>query len=282
MAIIDVAANYYEEFDADYRREVPAEGYGGWKKTPLPMNTETTALVVMHAWDCGTYEQYPGWYRAVEYIPRSVEISRKVFPRLLSTVRSSGMKVFHVAAGDNGYFKKYEGYRLACGLPGALEEEEKYSVEGDPAYDAVRSFKSRLGSHNRKDIENGFAHVDFLPEAKPVGTEAVAENTHQLYALCKHNRINHLVYAGFAIDWCLLLSPGGMQDMRQRGLLCSAVRQAVTAVENHLSARTEMWKELGLWRVAVDFGLVYDLDDLVKALEAQPRADDTESPKGRR
>lgn len=266
MSIIDVPASYYEEFDADYGRDVPAEGYGGWKKAPLPLNTETTALVVMHAWDCGTYEQYPGWWRAVEYIPRATEISRTVFPRLLSAVRASPMRLFHVAGGDNGYYKKYEGYRLACSLPGAMERDPTYGIDTDPAYEAVRKFKSGLGSHNKRDIERGFANVDFLPEAKPVGAEGVAENAHQLYALCRHFKVNHLVYAGFAIDWCLLLSSGGMEDMRRRGLMCSAVRQAVTAVENHLSARTELWKEHGLWRVAVDFGLVYDVDDLVRAL----------------
>lgn len=266
MSIISVPASYFEEFDADYTRDVPAEGYGGWKKASLPLNTETTALVVMHAWDCGTYEQYPGWWRAVEYIPRSIEISRTVFPKLLSAVRSSTMKVLHVAGGDNGYYKKYEGYRFACSLPGAMEAERTYTVDRDEAFDALRDFKGRLGSHNKKDIENGFAHVDFLPDARPAGAEGVAENAHQLYALCRHHRINHLIYAGFAIDWCLLLSSGGMEDMRRRGLLCSAVRQAVTAVENNVSARKELWKEHGLWRVAVDFGLVYDMDDLVSAL----------------
>lgn len=269
MSIINVNTCYYEQFDADYCLDVPGEGYGGWKKTILPINTERTALVLMHAWDCGTYEQYPGWYRAVEYIPRAVEISKTVFPKLLSTVRNTDMKVFHVAAGNNGYYKKYEGYRFAKSLPAALTEERKFGVDRDEAYDKLKQFKNQIGSHNRRDIERGFANTDFLPEAKPMEHEGVAEDAKQLYALCRHYQVNHLIYAGFAINWCLLLSPGGMFEMRQRGMLCSAIRQAVTAVENRETARHELCKEIGLWRVALDFGMVYDLDDLVSALEEQ-------------
>ena len=56
--------------------------------------------------------------------------------------------------------------------------------------------------------------------------------------------------------------------MSRRGLMCSAVRQAVTAVENKETARRELGKELGLWRVALAFGFVFDVDDLVGALAA--------------
>ena len=69
--IIRVPASYYQQFDADFNREVPAEGYGGWKRAEVEVSLQHTAVVVMHAWDCGTREEYPGWHRAVEYIPRS-------------------------------------------------------------------------------------------------------------------------------------------------------------------------------------------------------------------
>ncbi len=77
----------FSQFDADFARDVPAEGYGGWKTADLPLEIEHTALVVMYAWDCGTREQYPGLHRAVEYIPRAQDICKNIFPRLLGTVR---------------------------------------------------------------------------------------------------------------------------------------------------------------------------------------------------
>ena len=62
------------------------------------------------------------------------------------------------------------------------------------------------------------------------------------------------------------MSPGGMLDMSRHGVMCSALRQAVTAVENKESARGERYKEEGLWRVSVGFGFVYDVDDFVQAI----------------
>src|SRR5690606_21686676 len=115
MKSILVPTNYYQHFDADLSLEVPGEGYGGWKKRDLPLSLENTAVVVMHAWDIGTPEQYPGWRRAVEYTPRSYAISRDVFPDLLGTVRRSGLKLFHVVGGHD-YYSHYPGYGMAAQL----------------------------------------------------------------------------------------------------------------------------------------------------------------------
>ena len=33
--IVKVWANYYQQFDADYSRDVPGEGYGGWQRAEI-------------------------------------------------------------------------------------------------------------------------------------------------------------------------------------------------------------------------------------------------------
>ncbi|MBI2193210.1 MAG: hypothetical protein HYU36_14615 [Planctomycetes bacterium] len=260
-------AHYYQQFDADFDREVPGEGYGGWKKTELEISREHTAVVLMHAWDCGTRGQYPGWHRAVEYIPRANKISRSVFPRLLAAVRASGFRLYHIV-GSASYCQGYPGYRRAVDLAGPRPPRLEV-VKSDPVLDNLKKFRAEQvfpGSHNTGDIERGWKVTDFLPEARPAGEEGVVEDGHQLFALCKADGVNHLVYAGFAINWCLLLSPGGMHEMSRRGVMCSALRQAVTAVESKETAREELCKEVALWRVAVAFGFVFDLDDFIRGL----------------
>ena len=259
--------HYYQQFDADHDREVPAEGYGGWQCAELPLSWEHSALVIMHAWDCGTREQYPGWWRAIEYIPRSHEICRTVFPPLLQAARETGFNLFHVVGGGN-YYQSLPGYQHAAAIaepaPPAPEQ-----VAADPVMEELRRFRdgaSFLGENNREDTAAGFARIDFAPEARPLGEEGVAENEHQLLALCKEAGVNHLVYAGFAVNWCLLMSPGGLLDMSRRGVLCSILRQATCAVENKETAREELNKAEGLWRVALAFGFVYEVGDFVKAL----------------
>ncbi|RAV08172.1 hypothetical protein [Paenibacillus contaminans] len=270
MAIITLPTHYYRQFDADYSLDVPGEGYGGWDKADLPLNLDHTALVVMHALDCGTNEQVPGHFRAVEYIPRSYDISRTVFPGLLGAVRASGMKVAHVGMGES-YCKPYPGYRRIVELSGpgpALSER----ADEDPVSQQLIRFRADHvfpGANNHADITKGYPLRKFPREAEPVGDEAVALTSHQLNAWCKREKINHLIYIGFAINWCLLMSPGGMLDMSRNGIICSAIRQAVTAVENKETARLELNKELALWRVALAFGFVYDADDVIEALRSE-------------
>lgn len=268
--VLNIPVYYYQHFDADYALDVPEEGFGGWKRETLPFSRDHTALVVMHAWDAGTREDFPGWWRCVPYIPRANVIAEKVFPPLLAAVRNSGLPLFHVVGGGD-YYKNLPGYKRAVELAGpAPAEPEK--ISSDLVLDRLREFRDDhvfVGAHNAKDVSRGFARLDFPGPARPVGDEGVAENGHQLFALCKEKGVNHLVYVGFAINWCLLLSPGGMAEMAHRhGMMCSTIRQATTAVENKESARKEWCKELALWRTALAFGFVFDLDDFTGALKA--------------
>ncbi len=267
MRQIILNAHYYQQFDADPTLEIPGEGYGGWQQTELPIDLDHTAVVVMHAWETGTQAQYPGWYRAVEYIPRAEQIVAEIFPDLLATLRTSGVTLFHVVGGGD-YYRGYSGYQRAVALAGPTPDLPQ--VPSNPALDRLRRFRASnvfVGAHNRADTDAGFRQLDFPIIAQPQGDEGIAEDAHQLAALCLDGGINHLIYAGFAINWCLLMSPGGMVDMSRRGVMCSALRQAVTAVENQASARTQAHKEEALWRVALAFGFVFDVNNLITQVQ---------------
>jgi len=266
-----VSAQYYQHFDADFTRDVPEEGFGGWKQATVELAADHTAVAVMHAWDCGTEEKYPGWHRAVPYIPRSAEICWRVFPELLAAVRRSQVPLFHVVGGGD-YYKNLPGYLRTKELAGP-DPKPPESIPSDRARDHLLTFKQEHvhpGVHNIPDIDRGFARIDFAPEARPLGDEPIAENSHQLLALCREHEINHLIYAGFAVDGCLLVSPGGMVDMQRHGVLCSILRDATTAIESRETARGQLAKEVALWRVALLFGFVFDSKDLEQALNAGP------------
>lgn len=271
MTTIHLPTWYYKQYDADFTRDVPAEGFGSWDVAELPLALEHTAFVLMHAWDCGTREVYPGWHRMVEYIPRADAICRDVLPGLLSAIRSAAMPLYHVVSDmPSHYHKTLPGYQRVAEIAGSPPAPVP-QVSPDEVSAELRQFmhdRSCPGAHNQPDIDRGFARMSFLPQAVPLADEPIAENGRQLAAVCRQEGINHLIYAGFAINWCLLLSPGGMAEMSRYGLLCSAIRQAVTAVENRESARGELHKEEGLWRTSLSFGFVYNLQDITTALAA--------------
>jgi len=259
----------YQQFDADPARTVPAESYGGWHTVETELAPAHTALVVMHAWDCGQPGEFPGWDRTVEYRHRAVRILADVFPTLLAAVRSSPLPIFHVVGGSNDYYSHLPGYRRTVQL--TEESPEPDPVQPDPVHtrmQCLRATQGFPGNHNVADIAAGFARLDFAPAARPVGAEGIAANGAQLAALCRTHGVNHLLYTGFAINWCLLMSPGGMVDMARHGCLCSTIREAVTAVENRETARDEREKQQALWRVALEFGFVFSLADLLGALRS--------------
>lgn len=263
-------AQLYRQFDADPARAVPGEGYGDWHTVEAELAPAHTALVVMHAWDCGRTGEFPGWERAVEYRPRAERILAEVFPPLLAAVRRSPLPVFHVVGGDRDYYSHLPGYRPSA--PPAREPGSPPPVARDPVFERMQQLRAAQGfpgAHNAPDIAAGFARLDFAPPARPVGGEGIAKDGTQLAALCHARGVNHLVYVGFALNWCLLMSPGGMVDMKRRGCLCSTIREAVTAVENRETAREEREKSQALWRVALEFGFVFALDDFLKALPAK-------------
>jgi len=57
--------------------------------------------------------------------------------------------------------------------------------------------------------------------------------------------------------------------MSRRGIMCSAVRDAVTSVENKETARDQLGKQIALWRVALGFGFVFDVDNLIEVLASE-------------
>jgi nicotinamidase-related amidase len=267
MKPVRLRAQLYQQFDADPSRAVPAETYGGWQTVDVDLAPAHTAIVVMHAWDCGAPHEYPGWRRGVEYYPRAEAILAKIFPPLLAAVRASPFPLFHVVGGGKDYYSHLPGHQRAVRLAG--ESPSPARSAPDPIYEQlqrVRSARGFPGAHNAADIAAGFKRLDFAPSARPIGDEGIAENATQLAALCRERGINHLIYVGFAINWCLLMSPGGMVDMSRHGCLCSTIREAVTAVENRETAREEREKQQALWRVALEFGFVFGLEDFLTAL----------------
>lgn len=273
--MMTLPAHYYKQHDADVRLDHPGQGFDGWTTRLLDVPLEKTALVSMHVSNTGLVNEIPpgldspyaGWFRFVEYLSRSASISKKVFPPLMKAARDASMTVIHVGSSAH-YCEKYTGYQEAIKLAGEEPKREAGAVV-DPLKEQWQKERSlqMQGAHNIGDIQAGRKKVDFAPQAYPLENEPVVINSHQLNAVCRDRDIWHLVYVGFAINWCLLASPGGMIDMSRMGYVCSTIQQATSAVENAETCSEEWAKKVALWRVALMFGYVFDVDPFVGALQ---------------
>ena len=265
---LKLSTSYYQQFDADWTLPEPALTYGGWQHAEVEIEPRHTALVLMHAWDNGTPEEHPASYRSEDHLGRANHIMAEVFPPLLAAARGAGLTVLHVVSGGR-YYKEQPGYRRAVELAGT-PPPPLGQAPTDPVHQQLQRFRrDRVypGAHNTSDCDASFASTDFHPAARPLDGEGIAHFDYQLHALCSQAGVNHLIYAGFAINWCLLLSASGMIDMSRRGYICSTLREAVTAVENKETVRGELWKELALCRVSIEFGFVFGVEDFIAALD---------------
>jgi hypothetical protein len=95
----------------------------------------------------------------------------------------------------------------------------------------------------------------------------------QLHRLMASRGIDHLIYTGWALNWCLWFSPCGMCDMQRKGYLCSAVRGGCVAIENRESTDTESNLEYAYWKTTTMFGYVFGLHELTGALGARAGAE---------
>ncbi len=272
-ASFTVPALCYQHYDVEAALPTPAQGMGGWQTVDATLSTRHTALVVMHAWQFDHPEQYPGQRRCVEYLARADAITAQVLPRLLAGVRAAGLPVWHVTAAGMAEAQACPGFAYAKQVRREMLGDVVTPVRPRPAADpcfqalgALRRARGYPGAHNEADCRRGMADARFPPIARPMDDEPVCETADELLACCLARGVNHLIYVGFALNWCLLMSPGGMLEMSERGLMCSTIREAVTAVENRESAADELHKEEALWRVSLRFGLVFALEPLLTGL----------------
>lgn len=235
-----------------YQQFTPSAG-DGWQRVEQSFARDRIGLVVMHAWNPPVDGSAPGWVRAVPYLKQAAQILPAVFPSLLGTFREQGLPVLHV--------------------PGARPGEQIHPtvVPSDPTWAALRQYRADHvfpGAPNHADIAAAYPHRHPAPEATPLPGEGIAETGPELHALAAERGLNHLIYVGFALNWCLLMSPGGMVDMKRYGYLCSTVADAIVTVEPGANPDGTRERDSALWRVAVEFGVVFRAPDLITSLSA--------------
>ncbi len=276
--ILRLRGEYYRHHPADFSLgKESALGFKGWgDAVEVVAPAEETALVLMHVWNVGMTPELAwkpdgpagGVMRMAEWAARTAPMIREDIPPLLAAARKAKLSVIHVAASEH-YANKYPGYARALEISGP----EPPAMPRAPRADEIKSpddFKDALvfGPDFPNSFEYYWNRIDFPDEAKPLDSEPVVVTTHQLNSILRNLGVWQLIYCGFAINWCLWFSPGGMNDMSRLGYRCSCIREGVSAVENRASTRDEFNKEQALWRTSLMFGYVHGSQDFIRACGA--------------
>ena len=153
-----VPGYYYAQHRADRTIEYPAQGFGGWTQTQVPLDPKRTAVVVMHAWQLPALESCPGLYDHLEYAARADSIIAERYPSFLETARKNGVRVIHVGAGFEPQLQEFSGYHAV---------REKYPPVREEKIEASEAHKAQMDRHWKnscsadsaayEDIERSFA-----------------------------------------------------------------------------------------------------------------------------
>ena len=273
--ILRLKGEYYRHYPFDFSKgKIGAVGFKGWGesvKSEVP--AEETALIAMHIWNIGFHPelQFSPAGKAgpvmemLEWASRSMPIIKTEIPPILQAARDAKIPVIHVAS-DEHYAKQYPGYQRTLDIAG----NEPTGLSKAPRHDEIKppdDIKDNLlfGEKFKESLPYYTPNFDFPDLARPLDSEYVAFTTHQLNEVLRKHGIWNLIYIGFAINWCLWFSPGGMVDMSRLGYRCSCIKEAVTAVENKESAVDELHKQEALWRTSLMFGYVHSAADFIGA-----------------
>lgn len=278
--VIRLPWHVYRHYPADFSRwREAAGGFQGWDSELRDLDLSKTCLALMHFPDTGLTPDTefspdcpnPNALGTIEWVPRTMDVVRFRMPPLLNAARAAGLQVAHVGVGGPPYTEGpiWEQCVREAGDPPPPDTD---CIIKDPA--AVAQHTRDVFDLPRPQPDTVPPHVFSLPaELLPQGSDIIAQHPWQLHRLLQARGLNHLVYCGWALNWCLWFSPCGMSDMDRKGYQCSAVRGGCVAIENRDSAVGERNLEYAYWKTCTMWGHIFDLHELTNALR-EARAGD--------
>jgi hypothetical protein len=270
---IEVPWHFYQHYPADFSAwSRAARGFNGWTSEARDLDLRHTAILLMHLPDAGLTPdsewgpdcQRPDLLGTVEWVPRAMELCQYRLPRLVNAARSANLQIVHVYGAIHDKTEPCTARSLAEAGEPPPTDEDRVITNDEVFQQHSRDVFGLMPSRP----EGSPDHVPGLPEElNPTNNDLVVAQSWQLHRLMENRDITHLIYTGWALNWCLWFSPCGMSDMKRKGYLCSAVRGGCVAIENRESADTESNLEYAYWKTSTMFGYIFDLHELTRALQ---------------
>ena len=222
----------------------------------LPVPVEQSALVLVDVW-------------AVHYIDswldRARAVTRESIVPALSAARKAGMLVVH--APSPTVADKYVESPAAVSLP-----REPIRSDWPPADFRGIYRKDRWAAFGRNQEPRlpgvyKWYEKELLisPLAEPRSGEPIIHTGDQMHALLAEHRIMHLIYAGFATNWCLIGRDYGIMAMNERGYNVIMIRDATTGIEFHDSVDHLGATAMTIREIETKYGWSCDTAAFVKA-----------------
>lgn len=224
----------------------------------MPLPIDETALVLVDLWNVHFIESW---------IERAARITSECVVPVLDAARRVGLTIVHApsppVAAQYPQLERHKPHEPST--PSTWPPSDFRSREGDYAvYRGPRSQPPGIGIHWDK-----LASQLAVSSAIDVqDDEFVIATGQQLHELLEERRILHLLFAGFATNWCVLGRDYGIRSMARYGYNIILLRDATTGVEFPDTYDNLFTTEIAIREVEQQYGFSASNTDFFKAAES--------------
>jgi nicotinamidase-related amidase len=228
------------------------------REIDMALPAEQTALVLVDMWNIHFIESW---------LERAVQVTRDAVVPALEAARDAGLTIVHAPSPP-----------VAAPYPQLQRHRQSESPEPAPPHDwPPTEFCRRAGDYaafrGPRDQPPGIAvHWDQMKDQLGMTSaievrddDFVIATGQQLHDLARERRILHLVYAGFATNWCILNRDYGMRAMSRRAYNLILLRDSTTGVEFPDTLEGLMATEMAIREVEVQLGFSASNADFLRA-----------------
>lgn len=226
----------------------------------MPLPIDETALVLVDLWNVHFIESW---------IERAARITKECVVPVLDAARQAGLTIVHAPSPPvaEQYPQLQRHKPPEPSTPSAWPPAAFRSREGNYAvYRGPRSQPPGIGVHWDKlaDQLSVSPAIDVKPE------EFVIATGQQLHELLEERHILHLIFAGFATNWCVLGRDYGIRSMARYGYNIVLLRDATTGVEFPDTYDNLFTTEIAIREVEQQYGFSTSNADFFAAVEGLP------------
>ena len=225
---------------------------------PLPM--AQTALVLVDIWNTHFIES---WRERAEHVTATAIVP------VLAAARQAGLTIVHApSVRVAAQYPQGQCYRPATDTPRPHSPPE-WPPPKPFAAAPVRMPSTATPASKRRAVHSHWAdRLAMSPHIDVQAGESVVATGAQLHALSQDRRILHLLYVGFATNWCVLGKDYGIRAMKDRGYNPILLRDATTGVEFPDTLHTLQATELAVREVEQQHGFTASNRDFLTACRA--------------
>ena len=224
----------------------------------MPLPIAETALVLVDLWNVHFIETW---------IERAKQVTVDCVVPVIDAARQVGMTIVHAPSPSvAAQYSQLERHKPPePSTPPAWPPSDFRGRQGDYAvYRGPRSQPPGIGVHWDKLA----SQLSMSPAIDVKEDEFVIATGQQLHELLEERKILHLIFAGFATNWCVLGRDYGIRSMSRYGYNIILLRDATTGVEFPDTYDNLFTTEIAIREVEQQYGFSASNVDFFAAVEA--------------